>query len=60
MVYLGRRVLDFVKVFQEETLAVIHPLAGNSSLDKKYEHRHQWALNPQLTNVYHLSTSLMA
>jgi hypothetical protein len=60
MVYLGRRVLDLVEVFQEETLAVIHPLAGNSSLDKKCEHRYQWVLNPQLTNVYHLSTSLMA
>jgi hypothetical protein len=34
MVYLGRRVTDCIKVFQEETLAVIYPLAGNSCLNK--------------------------
>ena len=53
MVYLGRRVVDCIKVFQEETLAVINPLTGASCLYNKYEYRFQWALNPQLTNMYH-------
>ena len=47
MIYKGRGVLDFVKVFQEKTIAIIHPLAGNPSLNNKYEHRLQYALNPQ-------------
>ena len=34
MVNTGRRVVDCIKVFQEETLAIIHPLAGISSLNK--------------------------
>ena len=38
MVYLGRRVMDCIKVFQKETLAVICPPTGNSSLNK-CEHR---------------------
>jgi len=37
MVYLGRRVADCVKVFQQETLTFIGPLARNSCLNK-YEH----------------------
>ena len=41
MVHLGGEVLDCVKVFQEKTLAVIHPLAGNSCLNKSYKHRFQ-------------------
>jgi hypothetical protein len=53
MVYLGRKVVDCIKVFQEKILAVIHPLAGTSSLNNKCKHIFQWALNPQLTNVYH-------
>jgi len=28
------RVLDYIKVFQEETLAVIYPLAGKFCLNK--------------------------
>ena len=60
MVYLRRRGVDCVKVLQEKMLAVIGPMAGDSSLNMKYEHRFQWALNPQLTSVYHLPTSLMA
>jgi hypothetical protein len=41
MVYLGRRVTECIKVFQEETLAVNDPLAGGSCLNQKYEHRFQ-------------------
>ena len=34
MIYLGRGIADFIKPFQEEMLAVIDPLAGNSHLNK--------------------------
>jgi len=37
VVNMRRRVSDYIKVFQEETLAVIYPLAGNICL-KKYEY----------------------
>ena len=40
MVYLGGRVVDCIEVFQEKTLAVIDPLAGDPSL-KIYEHKFQ-------------------
>ena len=34
MIYLGRRIVDCIKPFQEETLAVIYPLAGIACLIK--------------------------
>ena len=34
MIYLGWRIMDDVKVFQEEPLTVIHPLTGPSCLNK--------------------------
>jgi len=53
MVYVGRRVMDDVKVFQEEALAVIHPLTGPSCLNKNEYGSHGWILCTQLTNIYH-------
>ena len=34
MVYLGRGVTDCIKVFQDEMLAIIHPLADKAPLKK--------------------------
>ena len=35
MVYLGRRVVDYVKVLQDEALALICPLAGKAPLKER-------------------------
>jgi hypothetical protein len=59
MVDLGRRVMDGIKVSQEKTLAVIHPLTRNSCLNKCKD-RIQQMLHIQLTNVYHWLMSLRA
>jgi hypothetical protein len=59
MVDLGRRVVDDIKEFQEKTLAVIDPFAGNSCLNK-CKHRFQQIPHIQLTNVYHSLMSLRA
>ena len=53
MVYMGRRFMDYVKVFQEETLTVIDPFAGTPCLSKCEYGQHEWALYSQLTNVNH-------
>ena len=59
MIYLGRTVTDYIKVFQEEVLATICPLAGNSCLNKHKE-RFLNGCSAQLTIVYHHCTSFRA
>jgi len=44
MVDVGRRVTDDAKVFQEEALAVIHPLTGPSCLNKNEHGSYEWIL----------------
>jgi hypothetical protein len=59
VVDFGRRLVDYVKEFQEKTLAVMCPSAGNSCLNKG-KHRIQQVLQIQLTNRYHCLMSLRA
>jgi len=35
IIYLGRGVADYIKVFQDKTLAIIYPLADKTSLNKR-------------------------
>ena len=36
MIYLGRRVTDCIKLFQDKTLAIICPLADSAALNKRW------------------------
>jgi len=41
MVYLGRGVVDHIKVFQYELLAIIGPLVGITCLKKGEKHEYK-------------------
>ena len=51
MVYLGRRVMNDIKVLQEKMLAVIHPLAGNSCLNRCEYKFSKWALHTTYQHI---------
>ena len=57
---VGGKVMDCVKVFQNETLGIICPLAGNSYLNAHESGYPEWCSYIQLTNVYHCCMSLRA
>jgi len=60
MIYLGRRVTDNIKIFQDEALAIIHPLTGPACLDRNEYGAHKMILCTQLTSVYHCCILLRA
>ena len=59
MIHLRRRVADHIDVFQDETPAIVCPLAGQACLTKG-QHRLRRTNNSQLTEMYHSRMQLMA
>jgi len=59
VIHLGRGFTDYIKPFQEETLAIIYPFAGNSCLNK-CEHGFPGQMLHIHTNIYHCCISLRA